>query len=71
MHAVLRQEEPEALQHVEQAPRQFWNSVTDIYKDEKSFDAALSEYDLQMDALEERLARLLREKLQACNVRAS
>jgi hypothetical protein len=69
VHAVLRQEEPEALQQVEQSPRQFWNKVSDVYEDSKSFQMALDEYDLEMDAMEERLARLLRDKLQACKVR--
>jgi dynein heavy chain 1, cytosolic len=69
VHAVLRQEEPEALQQVEQSPRQFWSKVSDVYEDSKSFQMALDEYDLEMDAMEERLARLLRDKLQACKVR--
>ena len=69
VHSVLRQEEPEALQQVEQAPRQFWAKVSDFYEDSKSFQMALDEYDLEMDAMEERLARLLRDKLQACKVR--
>lgn len=69
VHAVLRQEEPEALQQVEQAPRQFWAKVSDVYEESKSFQMALDEYDLEMDAMEERLARLLRDKLQACKVR--
>ena len=30
--------------------------------------SALEEYDLQMDAMEEKLARLLRDKLTACQV---
>jgi hypothetical protein len=32
----------------------------------QALEAALQEYDLQMDAMEERLARLLRDKLTAC-----
>jgi dynein heavy chain 1, cytosolic len=71
VHAVLREEEPEAIQQVEQAPRQIFSSlnVLDLtVGGTKALDAALEEYDLQMDTMEERLARLLREKLQACRV---
>jgi hypothetical protein len=35
----------------------------------QAWEAALEEYDVQMDAMEERLARLLRDKLTACQVR--
>ena len=72
VHAVLREEEPEAIQQVEQAPRQIFAAlnVLDLTTGgAKALDAALEEYDLQMDAMEERLARLLRDKLQACQVR--
>ena len=71
VHTVLRQEEPAALQQVEQAPRQIFGGVQvlDLSPSGKqALDAALEEYDLQMDAMEERLARLLRDKLQACQV---
>jgi len=71
VHTVLRQEEPAALQQVEQGPRQIFSSldVLDLSAGGKqALDVALEEYDLQTDALEDRLARLLREKLQACQV---
>eukprot|EP00522_Entomoneis_paludosa_P000277 CAMPEP_0172474334 /NCGR_PEP_ID=MMETSP1065-20121228/69303_1 /TAXON_ID=265537 /ORGANISM="Amphiprora paludosa, Strain CCMP125" /LENGTH=4205 /DNA_ID=CAMNT_0013232513 /DNA_START=82 /DNA_END=12699 /DNA_ORIENTATION=- len=69
VHTVLRQEEPAAIQTVEQAPRQVFGTldVMDLSQSgSKALDAALEEYDLQMDAMEERLARLLRDKLTAC-----
>lgn len=72
VHAVLREEEPEAIQQVEQAPRQIFATLNVLDLSQggaKALDAALEEYDLQMDAMEERLARLLRDKLQACQVR--
>lgn len=67
VHTVLRQEEPAAIQTVDQAPRQVFGSldVLDL-SSSKPFEAALEEYDIQMDAMEERLARLLRDKLTAC-----
>ena len=71
VHTVLRQEEPAALQQVEQAPRQIFGGVAILDlspSGQQALDAALEEYDLQMDAMEERLARLLRDKLQACQV---
>ena len=73
VHTVLREEEPTALQQVEKAPRQIFSSlnVLDLSQGGKqALESALEEYDLQMDAMEERLARLLRDKLQACQVRA-
>lgn len=69
VHTVLREEEPAALQQVEQAPRQIFSAlnVLDLSSGgRQALEVALEEYDLQMDAMEERLARLLREKLQAC-----
>jgi dynein heavy chain 1 len=69
VHTVLREEEPEVIQAVELAPRQIFSGldVLDLSSG-RSLDVALEEYDLQMDALEERLARLLRDKLTACQV---
>jgi dynein heavy chain 1 len=72
VHAVLRQDDPEAIQQVEQAPRQVFSTlnVLDMTPGgSNALDAALEEYHLMMDAVEERLARLLRDKLQACKVR--
>lgn len=71
VHTVLREDEPAALQQVEHTPRQIFGSlaVLDLSPGGKqALETALEEYDLQMDAMEERLARLLREKLQACQV---
>lgn len=71
VHTVLRQEEPAAIQQVEQAPRQLLGglSLLDLTpKGSKALETALEDYDMQMDAMEERLARLLRDKLQACRV---
>jgi dynein heavy chain 1 len=71
VHTVLREEEPAAIQQVEQAPRQIFATlnVLDLsLGGSKALDSALEEYDLQMDAMEERLARLLRDKLTACQV---
>ena len=73
VHTVLREEEPAAIQQVDQAPRQIFATlnVLDLSSGGgKMLDSALEEYDLQMDALEERLARLLRDKLTACQVGA-
>ena len=72
VHTVLRQEEPAAIQQVEQAPRQLLGglSLLDLSpKGKNALETALEDYDMQMDAMEERLARLLRDKLQACRVR--
>ena len=71
VHTVLRQEEPAAIQQVEQAPRQLLGglSLLDLSsKGKMALETALEDYDMQMDAMEERLARLLRDKLQACRV---
>ena len=72
VYTVLRQEEPAAIQTVDQAPRQVFGSldVLDLSQaGSKALETSLEEYDLQMDAMEERLARLLRDKLTACKVR--
>ena len=72
VHAVLRQEEPAAIQQVEQAPRQLLGglSLLDLSsRGKNALETALEDYDMQMDAMEERLALLLRDKLQACRVR--
>ena len=71
VHQVLQDEENEqgAIQTVESAPRHIFSSlnVLDLTTGgTKALDSALEEYDLQMDAMEERLARLLRDKLTAC-----
>jgi Dynein heavy chain, N-terminal region 1 len=61
----------EAIQQVEQAPRQIFGAINVLDLSPtgcSALDLALEEYDLQMDAMEERLARLLRDKLQACQV---
>lgn len=68
---VLQDEEDEqgAIQTVESAPRHIFSTlnVLDLSSGgTKAMEAALEEYDLQMDAMEERLARLLRDKLTAC-----
>jgi dynein heavy chain 1 len=69
VHKVLREEEPAAMQQVESVPRQIFASlnVLDLTPSgTKALESALEEYDLQMDAMEERLAKLLRDKLTAC-----
>jgi len=74
VHTVLREEEPEAIHQVDSAPRQIFATlnVLDLSTGgQKALESALEEYDIQMDALEERLARLLRDKLQACKVRVN
>ena len=74
VHAVLREDEPEAIQQVDQTPRQIFASINVLDLSNggtNSLNMALEDYDIQMDALEERLARLLRDKLQSCRVRAS
>ncbi|KAL3939676.1 MAG: hypothetical protein SGBAC_005637 [Bacillariaceae sp.] len=68
---VLQDEEDEqgAIQTVESTPRQIFSTlnVLDLSAGgTKAMEAALEEYDTQMDAMEERLARLLRDKLTAC-----
>ena len=68
---VLQDEDSEqaAIQTVESAPRQIFASLDllDLSTGgNKALESALEEYDLQMDAMEERLAKLLRDKLTAC-----
>lgn len=68
---VLQDEKDEqgAIQTVESAPRLVFSSLNllDLSPGgQKAWESALEEYDLQMDAMEERLARLLRDKLTAC-----
>jgi dynein heavy chain 1 len=57
-------------QVVERAPRLHFASLENVLdtttSGTKSLEAAMQEYDQQMDALEEKLARLLRDKLSAC-----
>ena len=58
-----------AIQTVENAPRLLFSSldVLDLSPGgTKALESALEEYDLRMDAMEERLAKLLRDKLTAC-----
>lgn len=71
--AVLRQDDPAVLQSVEQAPRQIMGGLAVLELSQggkQALDRALEEYDLQMDVLEERLAKLLCDKLTACQVGA-
>ena len=58
-----------AIQTVENAPRLLFSSldVLDLSPGgTKALESALEEYDMKMDAMEERLAKLLRDKLTAC-----
>jgi dynein heavy chain 1 len=71
VHQVLQDEEEEqgAIQTVESAPRHIFSSLNILDLSTggtKALDMALEDYDQQMDAMEERLARLLRDKLTAC-----
>lgn len=71
VHQVLQDEDDEqgAIQTVDSSPRVVFTSlnVLDLsVGGQKALESALEEYDLQMDAMEERLARLLRDKLTAC-----
>ncbi len=71
VHQVLQDEDDEqgAIQTVDSAPRVVFSSlnILDLTSGgQKALESALEEYDLQMDAMEERLARLLRDKLTAC-----
>ena len=68
---VLQDEDAElaAIQTVESAPRQIFASLDLLdlsLGGNKALESALEEYDFQMDAMEERLAKLLRDKLTAC-----
>lgn len=57
-------------QVVERAPRLHFASLENVLdtttSGSKLLESAMQEYDQQMDALEEKLARLLRDKLSAC-----
>ena len=58
-----------AIQTVENAPRLLFSSIDVLDLSSggtKALESALEEYDLRMDAMEERLAKLLRDKLTAC-----
>ncbi|KAG7353523.1 dynein family protein [Nitzschia inconspicua] len=58
-----------AIQTVENAPRLLFSALDLIDLSPggtKALESALEEYDMQMDAMEERLAKLLRDKLTAC-----
>ena len=66
---AMADETSSAIQTVENAPRLLFASldVMDLSPGgTTAFEAALEEYDLRMDAMEERLAKLLRDKLTAC-----
>lgn len=71
VHQVLEgdDEEKGAIQLVDSAPRLIFSSLDllDLSPGgRKALESSLEEYDLQMDAMEERLAKLLRDKLTAC-----
>jgi dynein heavy chain 1 len=58
-----------AIQTVESAPKLIFSTVNILDLSPggtKALESALEEYDMQMDAMEERLAKLLRDKLTAC-----
>lgn len=69
---VLKDESgTDAIRQVEDAPRTIFASIDflDLSPGGTSaMERALEEYERQMDAMEERLARLLRDKLTACEV---
>jgi dynein heavy chain 1, cytosolic len=59
-----------AIQTVENAPRLIFSAlnVLDLSPGgTKALESALAEYDMQMDTMEERLAKLLRDKLTSCH----
>ena len=61
----------DAINQVESPPRQIFATIDALDLSTggtKAVQSALEEYDLQMDAMEEKLARLLRDKLTACQV---
>jgi dynein heavy chain 1 len=65
----VEQQTAGAIQSVENAPRLIFSAlnVLDLSPGgTKALESALEEYDMQMDAMEERLAKLLRDKLTAC-----
>ena len=62
----------DAIRQVESAPRTIFASLDLLDLSPggtNALERALEEYERQMDAMEERLARLLRDKLTACEVR--
>jgi hypothetical protein len=62
----------DAIEQVESPPRKIFASVDVLdlsNAGSKAMQSSLEEYDLQMDAMEEKLARLLRDTLTACQVR--
>ena len=63
-----------ALREVDEAPMSLFASVDVLdlsARGETAFTSALEGYDRKVDAIEERLAKLLRDKLSACQVRSS
>ena len=72
---VLKDESgTDAIRQVESAPRAIFASLDLLDLSPggtNALERALEEYERQMDAMEERLARLLRDKLTACQVRYS
>jgi len=61
----------DAIGQVESPPRKIFATVDALDLSPggtKAVQSALEEYDLQMDAMEEKLAHLLRDKLMACQV---
>jgi dynein heavy chain 1 len=58
-----------AIQTVENAPRRIFSALNVLDWSPggtKAIETALEEYDMQVDAMEDRLAKLLRDKLTAC-----
>jgi dynein heavy chain 1 len=67
--ATTIDETANAIQTVENAPRLLFSAIDVLDLSPtgtKALESALEEYDLRMDAMEERLAKLLRDKLTAC-----
>lgn len=67
---VLEEEDGSAIREVESAPRNIFASldILDLSPGgSAALEQALEQFDRQMDALEERLAKLLRDKLTACS----
>jgi hypothetical protein len=61
-----------AIREIEQAPNAIFSTIDVLDLSEKgqvAFENALESYERKIDAIEERLARLLRTKLTACQVR--
>ena len=66
---VLEEEDGSAIREVESAPRNIFSTldVLDLSPGGSiALEQALEQFDRQMDALEERLAKLLRDKLTSC-----